>query len=251
MKFYTSDWHLNSPGIIKYANRPWKSAEHMNTGIIRNANQRAHNKTDVIFHVGDFCSRGYDRGLKSLDINPKDHVKAIKATLILLEGNHDCNNRVSPVISHCYTNLGRWYQNVSVGHYPSTNPLARGQFQPNSIRLCGHVHNAWKYYYDELNNVLNINVGVDVWKQLIVPEQELIIYIQKLERKLNKSWRSYESRTILSGNGKTMQNKSFFTIHVGQVPSRICKKNYKKDSRGRHNIYPKSEKFTDSSQSTS
>ena len=243
MKFYTSDWHLNSPGIIEYARRPWKTATAMNAGIIRNANQRAHNKTDVIFHVGDFCSMGNDQGFKSLDISPKDHVKAIKATLILLEGNHDCTNRVSPVMSHCYTNLGRWYLNVSVGHYPSNNEMAKGQFQPNSIRLCGHVHNAWKYYYDELNNVLNINVGLDVWRQQIVPEQELIVYIQQLERKLNKNWRSNEPKAIFSSNGKTVQNKPLFTIHVGKVPSRTIKKNHPKDSRKRNDIHIRLEEF--------
>lgn len=232
MKFYTSDWHLNSPGIIKYSKRPYKDAITMNSRIIKAANQRAHNKTDVIFHVGDFCSVGTDQGIKSLDINPKDHVKAIKANLILIEGNHDGTNRVAPVITHCYTDLGRWYLNVSVGHFPSNNELAKGQFQPNSIRLCGHVHTAWKYFLDEPNNVLNINVGLDVWKQQIVPESELIVFIQQLERKLNRTWRANEPKSFCTENSKTQQSKPLFTIRVAKIPSRIHGKNNHKESRG-------------------
>jgi calcineurin-like phosphoesterase family protein len=44
------------------------------------------------------------------------------------------------------------------------------------------VHGAWKYFIDFDNKVLNINVGVDVWKYNPVSEDELIAYIDSIMR---------------------------------------------------------------------
>jgi len=191
LKFYTADWHLNNPNIIKYAHRPYKSAERMIERLIGSANMRAKTKNDVIFHIGDFCAWGNERGVPSLKISPKKHVEAINATLILLEGNHDGNNKVKSPIKYLFTDLGTMYKDVSIGHYPSHYKEATNQFHRNTIRLCGHVHQAWKWYFDEDNNVLNINMGVDVWNQQIINENEVINFIQSIERKLGKKWSTH------------------------------------------------------------
>ena len=46
--------------------------------------------------------------------------------------------------------------------------------------LCGHVHSKWKHCLDVTSNVLNINVGVDVWKYNIVSEDALVRYVDSI-----------------------------------------------------------------------
>jgi calcineurin-like phosphoesterase family protein len=188
MKYYTSDLHFNSPGTIQWFRRPFSDVYKMNEGLLRNINNRVSKKTDVLIHVGDFAAVGKEKGIPCLPINPKKHLQRIKANVILIEGNHDSNNRVNYHAKWLTTNLGKQYDNVSVGHYPSHDPEAAGQFSNNTIRLCGHVHTAWKYYWDKEHNVLNINVGCDMWRMHPVSEAKLITYISQLEEKLGHKW---------------------------------------------------------------
>jgi len=211
MRFYTSDLHLNSPGSIPWFRRKFSNVYKMNDGLIRNINARL-KKTDVLIHVGDFAAVGKEKGIPCLGINPRKHLEKIVPNIILVEGNHDQNNRVPShlkwmtvdlgenvdlgdietcdpqCVKWIKTNLGKQYRNVSIGHYPSHDPEAAGQFTNGTVRICGHVHRAWKYYWDQEHDVLNINVGCDVWKWLPISEAELIVYISQLETKLNHKW---------------------------------------------------------------
>lgn len=213
MRFYSADLHLNSPGAISWFDRKFANVYKMNDGLIRNINNRANKKTDVLIHVGDFAAVGKEKGLQCLSINPKKHLEKLVPNVILIEGNHDSNNRVNFHVSNltvdlgvdpdldglitsdpgnikwAKTNLGRQYHNVSIGHYPSYAPEASGQFTNHTIRICGHVHKTWKYYWDTEHDVLNINVGCDMWKLAPVTENELITYISKLEEKLGHTWK--------------------------------------------------------------
>ena len=54
-RFWTSDWHLGSPAIIEYCDRPFKDVQHMNKRLIANANGRA-KSNDVLISVGDMIS---------------------------------------------------------------------------------------------------------------------------------------------------------------------------------------------------
>ena len=212
MRFYTADLHLNNPGMISWFDRKFSNVYKMNDGLIKAINMRAKSKDDILIHVGDFCSWGNEKGFQCINVSPKEHLSKINATVILMEGNHDSHNKVKPAIVgmnldlgidpdllslntndptniKCgFTNLGKVYYNVSIGHYPSNAIQAKGQFQKHSIRICGHVHKAWKYFYDKENDVLNINVGCDVWRYSPVREDELINYIQSVETKLGKKW---------------------------------------------------------------
>jgi hypothetical protein len=45
------------------------------------------------------------------------------------------------------------------------------------------VHGKWKHCLDLDHNILNVNVGVDVWNYKLVSEEELIVYLNRLFKK--------------------------------------------------------------------
>lgn len=186
-RFFTSDFHLGSSlllnkDVMKDDVRNFKSVEKMNAAFIRSCQQRA-SEEDVIIHCGDFASYGMDRGNKGLDVNPRRFLEIIPAQVILIKGNHDLSNKCKPVADSMRISLGKIFKDVSISHYPSYNIHAKDQFLDYDIHLCGHVHRQFKHCLDLDHNVLNINVGVDVWNYRIVSEEELISYISKLLKK--------------------------------------------------------------------
>ena len=132
----------------------------MNEMLLRNINQRCH-EDDLLIHCGDLAQYGNDRKWRGVKTNPREFIVAMKPTFINIEGNHDRGNKVKSVCTSMRTTLGKKYVSVSLGHYPSNHPAARGTFRKGDVHLCGHVHGRWKYLVDFDNKVLNINVGVD------------------------------------------------------------------------------------------
>lgn len=182
-RFFTADFHLGSSqllnkSLVKTNFRDFETIDDMNSHLIETCNNIA-KPEDIIIHVGDFCSYKQDRGHIGLLKNPITYIKQIDATFVNLQGNHDISNRVKSIGVSMRTSIGR-FSDVSISHYPSYERKAIGHFIPGDIHLCGHVHNSWKYFIDKKNNVLNINVGVDVWNYRIVSEQELIDYIEQI-----------------------------------------------------------------------
>jgi calcineurin-like phosphoesterase family protein len=178
-KFYTADWHLGSHHVLEAFNRPFSSIERMNKSIISTCNNMAPSKSDIVIHVGDFACFKKDRGKIGLSENPNKILQNISSTFFNIEGNHDTNNKVRSIGNYLRTTLGP-FVDVSVSHYPSNDERAKGTFLPGDIHLCGHVHNKWKYFIDKENQVLNINVGIDVWGYRPVSEDKLIDFIKKL-----------------------------------------------------------------------
>lgn len=177
-RFFTADFHFGSSFLIKNKLRPFRSVSKMNETLIRNCNMKAAAE-DTIIHIGDLCQFWDDRGTTGCRVNPRIFTNQINADFFNVLGNHDPNNRVKSICSSMRTSIGR-FKSVSVGHYPSYDPMAKGSFHPGDVRLCGHVHNKWKYFIDEKNLVLNINCGVDVWNFNIISEDELSLYITKI-----------------------------------------------------------------------
>lgn len=170
-RFFTSDWHLGSNLINKYANRPFSRQIDACIGLIDNCNCTA-KRGDVVFHVGDFWLEGYDRHGKAEDKNElqaaaNDYVKQISARFVLLAGNHDDGHNCEADLKDMRIDLNHNYRNVYVSHFPSDHrqyhgPVGYGLKKKDmQIVLCGHVHQKWKYFYDRRNHVLNYNVGVD------------------------------------------------------------------------------------------
>lgn len=162
----------------------------MNKVLVSACNYYA-GKDDIVIHVGDLITYGKDRGIDSPKENPTVYLNQIDATFVNIAGNHDSNNKVKSIGTYLRTSLGP-FVDVSVSHYPSYHPLAKGTFIPGDVHLCGHVHEKWKHYLDEQNKVLNINVGVDVWGYRPVSEDNLVSYIRNV---LGIEWHTKKSET--------------------------------------------------------
>lgn len=191
MDFFTSDWHLNDELILKVCKRPFKSAKRMSEVYIKQANQRAKLKSDNIIHVGDFIQRGLDRGtgVREDQLSAKDALSQIAANVILLEGNHDENNRCSTVGKVLFRKIGNF--DCIVQHYPSSSNGFIWAVDPDEvlndvvINICGHVHDKWAFKYDTAAGILNVNVGIDIYPYM-VKECDLATKIETELKKLDK-----------------------------------------------------------------
>lgn len=208
-RFFTSDWHLCSESVFTLAKRPFRDIDKMNDIITRYANQRAFSRSDVIYHLGDFYNKCTNSKYKCYRKKYTSFLDSIKAQMVMIEGNHDIQNNVKCIGKLLWMNLSGY--NISLGHYPSTireyderygenlTPKCYDNIGRNHIHICGHVHRKWKYFIDEENMILNINVGVDEWKYNIVSERELINYIESI---LNKDVIIGAKRLFLKSRGE-------------------------------------------------
>ena len=151
----------------------------MNTRLIDNCNSLA-TFEDIVVHVGDFLIYGNDKGEQGLKINPQFFIDKIHATFLNIEGNHDPSNKTKSIGWFIQTHLGNTFSDVSVAHWPSYHDKVKDLVKPGWIHLCGHVHDKWKHFLDKERQVLNINVGVDVWNYKPVSEAELVSYIKRI-----------------------------------------------------------------------
>ena len=78
--YFIGDTHFWHSAIIEYCNRPFKSAEEMNSGLIKKWNNTVR-KNDVVYVVGDFALCGKD---KIIEIGKK-----LNGRKRLILGNHD------------------------------------------------------------------------------------------------------------------------------------------------------------------
>ena len=177
-RFFTADLHLNSHVLVDRHVRPFASIDEMNDALIGAINDRG-GEDDLLIHVGDIIQYGNDREWPGEKVKPSEFIRRMNPTFVNVKGNHDANNEVMSACNDMRTYLGNRYS-VSVGHYPSNNPKARGTFRKGDVHLCGHVHGAWRHFVDFDNKVLNVNVGVDTWDYRPVSEDELISYIDQV-----------------------------------------------------------------------
>ena len=203
-RFWTADWHLGSSilldrRVMGSSARPFKDIETMKSFFLKSTLDLISNQ-DILIHVGDFASYGIDRGHQGLKEKPIDIIAKIPGNFINLRGNHDINNNVFSVGNSLNLGLGKRYPFVSAAHYPSYDKRAIGTFTEGTIHLCGHVHKKWKHCLDLTHSVLNINVGVDVWNYKIVPEEDIIKYLNFLFSK-----HSDELFRIKISNGRKLE----------------------------------------------
>lgn len=178
-KFYTADWHLSSQLVNRVYARPFSNAEEMNEQLIANCNALAKSE-DIVVHLGDFLIYGSESGQPGIKLSPSYFIDKIDATFVNIEGNHDPTNKTKSIGWFMQTRLGNVFEGVSMAHWPSYSSKVRDLVKPGWIHLCGHVHDKWKHYIDKERQVLNINVGVDVWGYRPVSESELISYVKNL-----------------------------------------------------------------------
>ena len=147
MEWVTSDNHFGHSAIIKYCNRPFKDAKHMNNVMIKRWN-RVVKPDDTVYHLGDFalCSKKQKikifnqlNGHKILILGNHDktiaHNESIgfeKVVKSLIKGNILMNHVGFKNIPTINVSVDNW------NYYPIALPTPR-----DFIHLCGHSHNAW------------------------------------------------------------------------------------------------------------
>ena len=136
---------------------------------------------DILIHVGDFMLDGADRHGEvediGMDYSQEDYLAMLNVRVMLLAGNHDDGHNADADCKSMVLDLNQNYRNVYVSHFPSDHKYYHGPYcnckAKTKVVLCGHVHDSWKYYYDNKANVLNYNVGVDCHNYKPVRDAEI------------------------------------------------------------------------------
>jgi calcineurin-like phosphoesterase family protein len=140
-KYYISDTHFGHANIIRLANRPYESIEHMDEDLIAKWNSRVGNG-DLVYHLGDFAFRDVKR-----------YRKRLNGSIILIRGNHDkrLTKQQQGVLFEAvydYKKVKDGVQTLILFHYPiwSWDGLYKGythlhgHIHEKSTHLHGHIH---------------------------------------------------------------------------------------------------------------
>lgn len=132
MVYFIADTHFGHENIIKYCNRPFKTALDMNNTLIKNWNRVVSNK-DIVYHLGDLalCS---NEVLEPI-------IKVLNGKKILIRGNHDSKSIAT------YENVGLTVlrnppillkeHGLILSHIPLPDTSIPGDY----INIHGHIHN--------------------------------------------------------------------------------------------------------------
>ena len=162
--WFTADTHFGHENIIKYCQRPFKDAKHMNEVLVRNWNERVKDEDTVIF-LGDFCFRNTPGGKEGEGETNKAsfYLNQLNGQKVLVQGNHDRNNTLNTKITALEIEYGG--QLIYCVH----NPV---DFDSKySINLCAHVHKNWEM--KKWGSSYLVNVGVDVWDYRPISFEEI------------------------------------------------------------------------------
>lgn len=212
MRYYSADWHLGHPNIIRYCNRPflkpgdigldgkWTSTERaieaakrMNKWIIGRSNSRV-KKMDEVKHVGDFCTIGNANGMPGERTKYEGYLEQLNGRWTLIEGNHDPNNKTKCSSVATIDRIGGML--VFVSHYPTDSEvhdphLIEWVSKTCKFAICGHVHKSWSvkwvpHLYAH-QPFLNINVGIDVRNFMPISDNEIVAIYHKSTNALKES----------------------------------------------------------------
>lgn len=130
--FVTSDTHFDHKNIIKYADRPFDSVEHMNTVLVDNINEIV-GKNDILIHLGDFSFNSNKDMIKEVvnEINCKN--------IMLLLGNHDRSKSMSFWNSLGLKEIHRYPFIMNEFFIFSHEPMFMNDSMPY-VNFHGHIH---------------------------------------------------------------------------------------------------------------
>lgn len=158
--WFTSDTHFGHENIIRFCNRPFRSAEEMNAELIRRW-QETVPEDGIVFHLGDFANGGSKFW--------NDILCALPGRKYLILGNHDmkyirqgCMSHFEMVTQQMSIRVGD--QAIVLNHNPF---LCYGGSYRDVWQLFGHVHSGPASHtgldHPRLNMLfpLQYDVGVD------------------------------------------------------------------------------------------
>lgn len=190
MIYFSSDLHLYHQRALEIMpNRPWKTVDEMNQGLIDNWNSVISNE-DYIFVLGDFIM-----GQNKFGTIPKV-MSQLKGKIILLRGNHDkgfsdhrpgkyeearklySDNGIYLVLDgivslneYNFTHEELPFE-IKLCHFPPASVKDHveyeeryASFRPiindNEVLFCGHCHSKeWRL----APNVVHVGVDAEMWK---------------------------------------------------------------------------------------
>lgn len=165
-QYACSDNHFGGANSNKYFDRPFRDLNHATKRMIGEWNMRV-KPDDIVWYIGDFLSKGKERGVEGLRLKPQDYEAQLNGRIIHVLGNHDSNNGMKWGLEMGIIEFGGFRMQLQ-HHPPSYAPDAAFQFFNHyhvDIILCGHVHKAWKikHFKDQKGKIIPaFNVGVDV-----------------------------------------------------------------------------------------
>ena len=195
--WFTADTHFGHSNILRYCERPFDNIGEHDLALIDNWNSCVR-PGDTVFHLGDLALASKGR-LKSI-------IERLNGQITLLLGNHDKQSArhyldlgIKDVLQSKLVMIGKRY--VVLNHYPFGCPGTTTRLPP--VRLIdpgvpflhGHTHSKERIrhrsadslclgpgVYDECEQQLEINVGVDAWDYKPVSQkqiQNIISYLWK------------------------------------------------------------------------
>jgi len=172
--WWTADYHFSHFNIIRYCERPFKTAEEMNKVIIHKHNERV-KPDDTVFFLGDFIFKG---GKEGGEEKYRQFEKKLNGKFIFIKGNHDRNNSLRTIITKMYLHYGA--KDICMTHRPEhADPDVPWNF-------CGHVHQ--RYKIKRLNeNSLIVNLSVEVWNYYPVSFKEITSAVSAFLKEEKKS----------------------------------------------------------------
>jgi len=188
--YLLSDTHFDHENIIEYCNRPFNSAEEMDSKIIDNWNQRVEYNDTVLFG-GDVAMARSEVAI--------DYIEKLQGQFLMLDGNHDDINPSEapfPILKSYYFDYS--YNNSHYDfyytHWPHRNDSNRDDDRSaphwatppewfDGWVIHGHVHNNDIDNYPFVNPTDKfINVGVELLEYTPIKLEELLEIIVKNER---------------------------------------------------------------------
>lgn len=163
--FVTSDLHFGHEGIIKHANRPFKSVKEMDDKLIENWNKVV-SKNDLVYIIGDFAFKA----------DYKKYIDKLNGEKILILGNHDCKKTKDgfKFITNYLEIMNNGTKYV-LSHYPMTS--WNGMFR-DSVHLYGHVHSSGKEFEKvNLPNAFNVNCELFDFKPVEISRFKSVNFI--------------------------------------------------------------------------
>lgn len=162
--WFTSDLHFGHQNIIKFCNRPWKTVEEMNEGLIANWNSVVKDD-DIVFDLGDFAFAPNSKW--------KEILGRLRGKHYLILGNHDVTRWPGDKIMDLFEQVEQQMivkiddRFVYLNHYPYLCYGGAWRGPGNSVwQLFGHVHSGPTSSGKDSDRLVNLfpyqyDVGVD------------------------------------------------------------------------------------------
>lgn len=179
--WFTSDTHWGHENVIKYCNRPFKSADKMDEALITRWNTKV-KPEDTVYHTGDFAFLDAERIGKIID--------RLNGNIYLIFGNHDKTIRNSfelrsKFVKCCdYLEIyvpdpthERGKQFIVMCHYAM---LVWNKAHHGAWMIHGHSHGTLKYPID--GQILDAGTDVHNYEPISYQEVKAIMATKTIQK---------------------------------------------------------------------